>query len=183
MGARRKRRAISCTLLARFRREWPKRDVQIIAAIDQHIEYCTGCFACQRDGRTCVHDDGMRKILEDILDSDLPLFAFRCTATACPRRSRRSLNVPCRCRAWRCGVRGSDMDTSATRFFTPEIPDDLRLRIPEQQNFEPAVAQFKLCFPRNHTVITVLESPMIPEDACAAIVNDGGRAGSDAVKP
>ena len=27
-------------------------------------------------------------------------------------------------------------------------------------NFEPAVAQFKLCFPNNRTIITVPESPM-----------------------
>ncbi|HBE15186.1 MAG TPA: hypothetical protein DCY72_02915 [Ruminococcaceae bacterium] len=29
-----------------------------------------------------------------------------------------------------------------------------------KQNFEPAVAQFKLCFPNNHTILTVPESPM-----------------------
>ena len=29
-----------------------------------------------------------------------------------------------------------------------------------QHNFEPAVAQFKNCFPNNHTIITVPESPM-----------------------
>ena len=36
-----------------------------------------------------------------------------------------------------------------------------------RRNFEPAEAQFKLCFPGNHTVITVPESPMFnaPEAA------------------
>ena len=29
-----------------------------------------------------------------------------------------------------------------------------------QHNFEPAVAQFKQCFPCNHTIITIPESPM-----------------------
>ena len=29
-----------------------------------------------------------------------------------------------------------------------------------KHNFEPAVAQFKQCFPCNHTIITVPESPM-----------------------
>lgn len=36
-----------------------------------------------------------------------------------------------------------------------------------KQNFEPAVMQFKLMFPNNHTIITVPESPMfnVPEAA------------------
>lgn len=36
-----------------------------------------------------------------------------------------------------------------------------------KQNFEPAVMQFKLMFPNNHTIITVPESPMFnaPEAA------------------
>jgi hypothetical protein len=40
-----------------------------------------------------------------------------------------------------------------------------------RHNFEPAVAQFRLCFPSNHTIITVPESPMFnaPE---AAIVTE-----------
>ena len=29
-----------------------------------------------------------------------------------------------------------------------------------RHNFEPAIAQFKLCFPGNHPIITVPESPM-----------------------
>ena len=29
-----------------------------------------------------------------------------------------------------------------------------------QHNFEPAVAQFRQCFPNNHTIITIPESPM-----------------------
>ena len=40
-----------------------------------------------------------------------------------------------------------------------------------ETNFEPAVAQFKQCFPSNHTIITIPESPMFnaPE---AAIVTE-----------
>jgi len=40
-----------------------------------------------------------------------------------------------------------------------------------RHNFEPAVAQFKLCFPGDHTIITIPESPMfnVPEaDSVAA---------------
>ena len=49
-------------------------------------------------------------------------------------------------------------------------------------NFEPAVAQFKLMFRRNHTVITVPESPMfnVPEAAVVTmprleLVKEAGR--------
>ena len=51
-------------------------DIHIIHTIDQNIEYCTGCFACMRNGGTCIHNDDMKAILEEILDSDLLLFNF-----------------------------------------------------------------------------------------------------------
>ena len=44
--------------------------------IDEHIEYCTGCFSCMRNGGTCVHEDDMRGILEEILASDLLIWSF-----------------------------------------------------------------------------------------------------------
>ena len=46
-------------------------DIRIIHTIDQHIEYCTGCFSCMRNGGVCIHNDGMKAILEEILDSEL----------------------------------------------------------------------------------------------------------------
>ena len=51
-------------------------DIYIIDVIDKHIEYCTGCFACKRNGGTCIHDDDMRDILNEILESDLLLISF-----------------------------------------------------------------------------------------------------------
>ena len=51
-----------------------------------------------------------------------------------------------------------------------------------RNNFEPAVAQFKNCFPNRHTVITIPESPMfnVPEAAPVteprlALVRQAGR--------
>ena len=38
-----------------------------------------------------------------------------------------------------------------------------------RQNFEPAIAQFKLCFPSNHTIITVPESPMFSAPEAAVV--------------
>ena len=51
-------------------------EVQLVHVIDQHIEFCSGCLACMRNGGVCRHDDDMRSILEDILASDLLLFSF-----------------------------------------------------------------------------------------------------------
>ena len=51
-------------------------EVHTIHAIDKHIEYCTGCFACMRNGGNCIHNDDMRGILEEILDSDLLIWSY-----------------------------------------------------------------------------------------------------------
>ena len=55
--------------------EVSQNEVHIIHAIDKHIEYCTGCFACMRNGGNCIHNDDMRGILEEILDSDLLIWS------------------------------------------------------------------------------------------------------------
>ena len=54
-----------------------RQDDHIIDVVDRHIEYRTGCFACKRNGGTCIHGDDMRRILEEILESDLLLFSFQ----------------------------------------------------------------------------------------------------------
>ena len=41
-------------------------DIHIIHTIDQHIDYCTGCFSCMRNGGTCIHNDDMKAILASI---------------------------------------------------------------------------------------------------------------------
>ena len=38
-----------------------------------------------------------------------------------------------------------------------------------RQNFEPAIAQFRLCFPSEHTMITVPESPMFSAPEAAVV--------------
>ena len=59
-----------------------------------------------------------------------------------------------------------------------------------RHNFEPAVAQFRQCFPRNHTIITIPEGPMFnaPEAAVVtgsrlALVRQAGKqyAETDAI--
>ena len=51
-------------------------EIHMIDVIDRHIKYCTGCFVCKMNGGTCIHDDDMRAILDEILESDLLLFSF-----------------------------------------------------------------------------------------------------------
>ena len=38
-----------------------------------------------------------------------------------------------------------------------------------RHNFEPAVAQFKLCFPGDHTILSVPESPMFNAPEAAVV--------------
>ena len=40
-------------------------DIHIIHVIDSHINYCTGCFSCMKNGGTCIHEDDMSGILAD----------------------------------------------------------------------------------------------------------------------
>jgi multimeric flavodoxin WrbA len=47
--------------------ETATQEIHVIDVIDRHIEYCTGCFACKRNGGTCIHDDDMRAILTEMM--------------------------------------------------------------------------------------------------------------------
>ena len=40
------------------------------------ITFCQGCFTCKRNGGTCIFNDDMRDILEEILKSDVLIFSF-----------------------------------------------------------------------------------------------------------
>ena len=137
-------------------------EIHEIDVIDRHIEYCTGCFACKRNGGTCIHDDDMRAILEEILDSDLLLFSFPlyCYGMPAPLKALLDRTMP---------LSSMAMRKVGDRYEHVGQADFSRLRYMmicgcgfpnSQHNFEPAVAQFKLCFPCNHTIITIPESPM-----------------------
>jgi multimeric flavodoxin WrbA len=137
-------------------------DVHIIDVIDKHIEYCTGCFACKRNGGTCIHDDDMRGILEEILESDLLLFSFPLYSYGMPAPLKALLDrtMP---------LSSMAMQKVGDRYEHVGQADFSHLRYlmicgcgfpNSRHNFEPAVLQFKLCFPCGHTIITVPESPM-----------------------
>ena len=143
----------------------------ILHVIDRHIEYCRGCFSCMRNGGVCAHDDDMREILEEILKSDLLIFSFPlyCYGMPAPLKALLDRTLP---------LSSMAMRKAGDRYEHVEQADFSHLRyvmicgcgFPNSRyNFEPAVAQFALCFPNNRTVITVPESPMFNAPAAEAV--------------
>lgn len=150
-------------------RDAGEQEIHVLDVIDRHIEYCTGCFACKRNGGTCIHDDDMRAILDEILESDLLLFSFPlyCYGMPAPLKALLDRTMP---------LSSMAMQKVGDRYEHVGQADFSRLRYMmicgcgfpnSKHNFEPAVAQFKQCFPCNHTIMTIPESPMFnaPEAA------------------
>ena len=136
--------------------------INIINVIDKNIEYCTGCFNCMRNGGKCVHKDDMQGILEEILESDLLIFNFPlyCYGMPAPLKALIDRILPL------SNMRMQKVGDRYEHECQAEISHMGYVMIcgcgfpNSKQNFEPAVAQFKLLFPENHTIITVPESPM-----------------------
>ena len=151
--------------------EATKHDIHIIQVIDKHIEFCTGCFSCMRNGGTCVHDDDMREILEEILESDLLIWSFPlyCYGMPAPLKALLDRTLP---------LSSMAMQKVGDRYEHVEQADFSHLKYlmicgcgfpNSRHNFEPAVAGFKLCFLGSHTIITVPESPMFNAPEAAAV--------------
>ena len=147
--------------------ETAPQEIRVIDVIDRHIEYCTGCFACKRNGGTCIYDDDMKAILNEILESDLLLFSFPlyCYGMPAPLKALLDRTMP---------LSSIAMQKTGDRYEHVGQADFSRLRYMmicgcgfpnSKHNFEPAVAQFRQCFPCNHMIITIPESPMfnVPE--------------------
>ena len=143
-------------------REVGDQQVHMLHAIDLHIEYCTGCFTCMHNGGTCIHEDDMKAILEEILGSDLLILSFPlyCYGMPAPLKAIIDRILP---------LSSMAMEKVGDRYEHVGQADFSRLRylmicgcgFPNSRyNFEPAVKQFELCFPSGRTVITVPESPM-----------------------
>ena len=159
-------------------------DVRMIHVIEKHIEYCTGCFSCMRNGGTCVHDDDMREILNEILASNLLIWSFPlyCYGMPAPLKALLDRTLP---------LSSLAMRKAGDRYEHVEQADFSHLQYlmicgcgfpNSRHNFEPAEAQFRLCFPGGRTVITVPESPMFnaPEAAIVtgprlALVRQAGK--------
>ncbi len=146
-------------------------EVHTIHVIDKQIDYCTGCFSCMRNGGTCVHDDDMREILEEILASDLLIWSFPlyCYGMPAPLKALLDRTLP---------LSSMAMKKVGDRYEHVGQADFSHLRYlmicgcgfpNSRHNFEPAEAQFTLCFPGNHTIITVPESPMFNAPEAAVV--------------
>lgn len=133
-----------------------------IHVIDRHIEYCTGCFTCKKNGGACIHDDDMRKILEEILNSELLIFSFGLYGYGMPGHLKTLIDrtMP---------VSSMAMEKAGDRYRHTAQRDFSRLKYlmicgcgfpNSKNNFEPMVMQFKLLFPNHSTILTVPETPM-----------------------
>lgn len=146
-------------------------EIRTIHVIDQHIEFCSGCFACMQNGGVCRHRDDMRGILEQILASDLLLFSFPLYCYGMPAMLKNLIDrtLP---------LSSMAMQKVGDRYEHVGQADFSHLKylmicgcgFPNSaHNFEPAAAQFSLMFPRNRTIITVPESPMFNAPEAAAV--------------
>ena len=152
-------------------KEAAPQDVHIIHTADQHIEYCTGCFSCMRNGGTCIHDDDMRTILEEILESDLLLFSFPLYCYGMPASLKALLDrtLPLSNMAMQ-KVGGRYEHVGQADFSHLKYVMICGCGFPNSRhNFEPAVMQFRFCFPQNHTILTVAESPMFNAPEAAVV--------------
>ena len=152
-------------------REAGEQQVRLLHAVDQHIEPCTGCFACMHNGGTCIHRDDMQAILEEILQSDLLVLSFPlyCYGMPAPLKAIIDRTLP---------LSSMAMVKVGERYEHVGQADFSRLRYlmvcgcgfpNSRQNFEPAAAQFRLLFPQGHTILTVPESPMFHAPAAAVV--------------
>ena len=128
-----------------------------------NIHGCLACEYCHTKGNgQCVQKDDMCRILEEILESDLLLFSFPlyCYGMPAPLKALLDRTMP---------LSSMAMQKAGDRYEHVGQADFSHLRYlmicgcgfpNSQHNFEPAVMQFRQCFPCDHTIITVPESPM-----------------------
>lgn len=137
-------------------------DIKIINVYDKHLEYCKGCFACKLNGGTCVYNDDMKEILQEILTSDVLIFSFGLYSYGMPAALKNLIDrtMP---------LSSMAMQKVGDRYEHIGQADFSRLHYVmicgcgfpnSKNNFEAMFAQFKLMFPNNHTMITIPENPM-----------------------
>ena len=140
-----------------------KTEVKLVHAVEKDVKYCKGCFTCMRGGGACVQEDDMKELLGEILESDLLIFSFPLYYYGMPAPLKAVVDRLLPLSSMRMEktegeryVHTAQADVSHLRFMMIcgcGFPNS-------KQNFEPAVAQFRLMFPGRHTVITLPESPM-----------------------
>lgn len=142
-------------------------EAELVHVAEKRIGYCRGCFACKRNGGTCVLRDDMAELLQKMLASDVLLFSFPlyCYGMPAPLKALMDRTMPLSSMAMRrAGERYEHVgqaDYSHLRYVMISgcgFPDS-------SHNFEPMILEFKYMFPSRHTIVTVPESPLfnVPE--------------------
>lgn len=137
-------------------------EIRTVTVADKHIEFGTGCFTCKKNGGTCIHDDDMTEILEEILASDLLIFSFPLYCYGMPAKLKALIDrtLP---------LSSMAMKKVDGRYEHPAQRDYSHLKYlmicgcgfpNSENNFEAMKLQFKMMFPRSSTIITVSEAPM-----------------------
>ena len=165
-------------------REAGEQQVRLLHAVDQHIEPCTGCFACMHNGGTCIHRDDMQAILEEILQSDLLVLSFPlyCYGMPAPLKAIIDRTLPLSSMAM-------NFEPAVAQFRLLFPQGHTILTVPESPMFHaPAAAvvtEPRLALVRqagrqyagtgtvDAALLAQICSPMIPEEQYAAIVNSG----------
>lgn len=136
--------------------------IEIINIIEKNIKYCTGCFSCMKNGGNCIHNDDMKDLLSKILESDLLIFSFPLYCYGMPAPLKALIDRTLSLSSMAMEKVGDKYQHLGQKDFSKlsyimisgcGFPNS-------KQNFEAAIAHFKMCFPNNHTIITVPESPM-----------------------
>ena len=142
--------------------EHEKNEMNTVTVADKHIEFCTGCFTCKKNGGTCIHDDDMAVLLEEILASDLLIFSFPLYCYGMPAKLKALIDrtLP---------LSSMAMQKVDGRYEHPAQRDYSHLKYlmicgcgfpNSENNFEAMKLQFGLMFPHSSTMITVSEAPM-----------------------
>lgn len=146
-------------------------EVQLINVIDKHIGFCKGCFACKYNGGHCVIDDDMQEILEQMVSSDLLLFSYPLYSYGMPAMLKNLIDrtLPLSSMAM-TEVNGRYVHVSRRDHSQLKCLMICGCGFPNgEKNFEPAIRQFELLFPNDHTILTIPESPMFNAPEAAAV--------------
>ena len=137
-------------------------EVSLIHTVEKNIKYCTGCLSCMRNGGTCILDDDMKDILNQILNTDVVVFSFPLYCYGMPASLKAIIDrilplssIQMREENGRY-VHDSQKGTSHLKFVMIcgcGFPNS-------KKNFEPAVLQFKYLFRQNNLILTIPETPI-----------------------
>lgn len=154
-------------------KEFMKKHPALEDTCDTVVSLLSGSFACKYNGGHCAIDDDMHEILEQILDSDLLLFSYPLYCYGMPAMLKNLIDrtLPMSSTAM-AEVNGRYVHVGQQNYSHLRYLMICGCGFPNSKhNFEPAVRQFELLFPNNHTILTVPESPMFnaPEAAVVTV--------------